>query len=69
MTGLQVDLTDTKHDDMSFYSQFMLNRTHEGGPTNFSFWLGMGFQPELPSVSKFLHDDLGGMIKKFNMGH
>ena len=43
MTEIQVDLTDIEHDEMGYYSQCMLNKTHEGGQTNIDFLEGMGF--------------------------
>jgi len=42
----------------------MLKKTHEGGPANIDFFRGAWeFELGLPSMSKFLHYDLGGMIK------
>ena len=61
---LHVDLTGTKHDEMRFYDQCMLNKTQEGGPTNIDFWESRDFDIGLSSLSKFLNEDLGGMTKK-----
>lgn len=37
MNELQLDLADIKHDEMSLYGEWMLNKTHEGGLTNTIF--------------------------------
>ena len=64
MRKIQVDLTETKHDEMSLYGQCMLSKTNEGGQTNITFLReGRDFDIGLPSVSKCLNEDLGGMTE------
>ena len=64
MTKFQVNLTDIKHDEMSFYDQRTLSKTQEGGLANIDLWReGRPFNIGLPSVSKFFNEDLGGMTK------
>ena len=42
----------------------MLIKTQEGGPTNIDFLReSMAFDIGIPSMSRFLNEDLGGMTK------
>lgn len=69
MTEFQMNLTDIKHDEVSLHGHWMLNKTHEGGPSNTNFWEGKVILDfGLPSMRKFLNDDLSGM-QKISKGH
>ena len=66
-TEFQDNMTDVKHDEWAFLVNGCSARHMRVGQQIQIFWEGnVIFYFGLPSVSKFLHDDLGGMIKISN---